>query len=227
MRGASVRFLGILIVGLFFGGTARAGYLYSYHWGIRPGPVIASGTGSVAMALGQGGVGSGRILVAAATTTSSAANSSPDRFNKSFSLTMRLTDSASRQSGTLTFQGTIRGTLSFDRTNLVERFRTPIERIKLGGRTYYVEMPSNIWLRPPGSSTVPMIYAKVWTVNPPPPRRPPHPPIWVAATIHTASISAPTDAASAPEPSALVLAGLGFALAGAVGACRSRWRFAV
>jgi hypothetical protein len=211
----------MLVLGFLLGGdAAQAGYLnYSYHWGISPSPVFSSGTGSVAVALGRGGVGSNRILTEAVTTSSSAPATHPDVFSKSFNLTLHLTDNASHQFGNLTFHGTITGTLSASRANLVEKFSTPVEHITLGGRTYYVELPSSVWLRPPGSALIPAVYANVWTVTPPP-----HRTAMTAALIHTASV--PVGAGAAPEPSALVLAGLGTGVIAALRVWRGRRPFA-
>ena len=216
MRITSVRLSGMLVLGfLLGGGVAQAGFLnYSYHWSISPSPVLSSGTGTVAMALGRGGVGSSRDLAMAVTTSSDASARRPDVFYKSFSLTMHLTDNASHRSGNLTFHGTVFGTLSSHSAHLIERFSTPLEHIRLGNHVYYVRLPSAFWLAPPGSSHVPTIYATVWD----PPVSPQ--PVGASTPIHTSSV--PGGAGSAPEPSALVLAGLGAGLAAAV--CVWRYR---
>jgi hypothetical protein len=213
MHIASVRLSGILALGfLLGGGAAQAGFLnYSYHWSISPSPVLASGTGTVAMALGRGGIGRSRDLAMAVTTSSSASASHPDHFYKNFYLTMHLTDRANHRSGNLTFHGTVTGTLSAHSAHLLERFSTPLEHIRLGNHVYYVRLPSAFWLAPPGSPHVPTIYATVWD----PPVSPAS-----AAPIHTASV--PTGAGAAPEPSTLVLAGLGAGLVAAV--CIWRYR---
>ncbi|HEY7310705.1 MAG TPA: hypothetical protein VH643_15180 [Gemmataceae bacterium] len=216
MHISSVRLSGMLVLGfLLGGGAAQAGFLnYSYHWSISPAPVLASGTGTVAMALGRGGIGGSRDLAMAVTTSSSASARRPDHFYKTFSLTMHLTDRAEHLSGNLTFHGTVIGTLSSHSAYLIERFSTPLESIRLGNHIYHVRLPSAIWLAPPGSSHVPTIYATVWDplVSPQP--------LGASTSIHTSSV--PGGAGSAPEPSALVLAGLGAALAVAVGVWRCR-----
>lgn len=214
MRIASLRLWGVVVVGLLLGGRpARADYMnWSYQWSISPRPVFASGTGTVAMALGRGGMGSSHILAAAVTTSSSTSIASPDRFNSSFRLTLHLTDRASHRSGNLTFQGRIIGTLTSTGAHLFETFRTPLQHLTLGGHVYWVSLPPHLRLLPPGASTVPNLMATVHIVNawlPPRPR--PHP--LSAAPLMIASIATvPPPTASAPEPPTLLLSGVGVVL---------------
>lgn len=215
MRIASLRLWVVVVVGLLLSGqSARADFMnWSYQWSISPKPVFASGTGTVAMALGQSGMGSSRIQAVAVTTSSSASASRPDRFNSSFSLTLHLTDRASHRSGSLTFQGRILGTLTATSARLYESFRTPLERLTLGGHTYWVSLPPHLMLLPPGASMVPSLMASVRVVNAwhPPPRHHPHP--LSAAPLMMASIaSVPPPTAAAPEPPALLLSGVGVVL---------------
>jgi hypothetical protein len=223
MRFSSVPLSILLAVGLLFSkGVARAEYMnWSYHWSIGPAPVLASGTGSVSQALGWGGKGSSHILAAAVTTSSSASARNPDRFQKSFALTLHLQDRGTRQSGALTFHGLISGTLTASSARLSESFATPIEHLRLGSHVYWIELPSRVTLRPPGASVVPSYYATVWVTNvsPPPPS---HPRVMAAALMVAGASIASVPAASTPEPSSIVLGGLGIVMLGGIGLGRYR-----
>jgi hypothetical protein len=185
---------------------------WSYHWSISPSPVLASGTGTVAQALGQSGHGAHRILAAAVTTSSSATLRTPDHFNSNFNLTLHLTDLATHQSGNLTFSGNIKGTLTYNSAHLIESFRSPIEHLRLGNHIYWVELPNHLSLTSPGSLVVPTFYAMVWVENLPPP--PIFPPGIRTSSITTASIVTGPAASSTPEPSSLALGGMGVVLMG-------------
>ena len=215
MRIAYLRLWGVVVVGLVLGGSpARADYMnWSYQWGISPRPVFSSGTGTVAMALGQGGMGSSRIRAADVTTSSSALASKPDRFNSSFTLTLHLTDRASHRSGNLTFQGRIIGTLSSTSARLSEIIPASVQRLTLSGHLYWVSLPNQLMLLPPGASTVPSLMATVRVFNAwqPPPRPRPHP-LSAAAPSMMVSIASVQPAATTPEPPALLLSSAGIVL---------------
>jgi hypothetical protein len=222
MRSSSLPLSIVLVGGLLCGGGARAGYMdWSYRWSISPAPVLASGTGTVSQALGQPGMGASHILAAAVTTSSDAPANNPDRYNQSFRLTLHLMDRHTHQSGSLTFYGTIYGTVTFDSAHLTESFRTPVEYLRLGRHIYEVELPHYMRLMPPGSLVVPTYFAwvRVWNILPPPPPR--VPPRLMAASVMMASIAAaPPTSAATPEPTGLILGGLGAALL----ACSALWR---
>ncbi|HZV07475.1 MAG TPA: PEP-CTERM sorting domain-containing protein [Gemmataceae bacterium] len=217
MRISFFRLSSVLVLGLLWGGAAHAGYMnWSYHWSISPAPVFASGTGTVSQALGPGGKGASRILAAAVTTSSSASAKDPDHFNKYFSLTLHITDLATHKTGSLTFNGHITGTLTATSTHLTETFRTPLEHVRLGNHVYWVDLPSSLRLAAPGASWIPAYYASVWVQNvSPPPKTTWHPMAASIAMVREASVVADAPGAgSAPEPSSLILGGLGVALAG-------------
>jgi hypothetical protein len=216
--------LSIILVAqvLFSNSVARAEYMnWSYHWSIGPAPVLASGTGTVSQALGWPGNSSSRILAAAVTTSSDASASDPDRFHNSFALTLHLTDRATHRSGSLTFQGLISGTLSVNSAHLSETFTRTLEHLRLGDHVYWVELPSHLTLLPPGAPVVPYYYATVCITNVSPP--PPYHPHARAAGITLSGPSiASVPSASTPEPTSLVLLGLGTVLLGGAGLTRNR-----
>jgi MYXO-CTERM domain-containing protein len=224
MRYSFVRLLAVLLMGLLAGvNGARAEYMnWSYYWSISPAPVLASGTGTVSQALGKGGNGSTRLLAAAVTTNSDTSARTPDRFHSYFNLTLHLTDRATHQSGSLTFRGLISGTLTANSAHLTETFLTPAEHLTLGKHIYWVELPKSISLLPPGSPVVPYYYAEVQVENVPTLS---HPAVKAASMmIQTASVATDPAPASAPEPSGLVLGGLGVVLLGGAGIRRYRRR---
>jgi hypothetical protein len=115
------------------------------------------------------------------TTSSTASALSPDTFtNKSYSLTINLKDDASHATGSLTFTGTLNGTVSATSTNLTTTFGSPLVQSLLLGKDLYT-VSLNL---PPGpSSTLGGIGAHV--------------------VVESAQVK------NSPEPAGLVLAGLG------------------
>jgi hypothetical protein len=198
---------------------------WDYHWSIGPAPVLASGTGTVSLALGWDGAGANKLLAAAVTTSSVAANSNPDVYHNNFNLTLHLTDPASHQSGQLTFQGLINGTVSANNANLELTITKPVQGLLLGGHMFWVSLPSELDLLRPGAGKVPTMYANVQTWNVAPPANP-QVQSAVLTALPMASLAASTNGAtnspSTPEPSTLVLAALGISLLGFGGVRRPR-----
>jgi hypothetical protein len=141
---------------------------YSYSWSISPGAVLTgtnSGTtngkssGSVMVALAAAGNGSATVNGSAIalplgqfSTGGSALDSNPDRYNTPFSLTLKIRDAASGATGTLTFNGTITGTMGWNvatlhwKTSLAASFQNPTQGLTLGGHTYSVSLPGKVAL---------------------------------------------------------------------------------
>jgi hypothetical protein len=190
MKTLLTRTLPLLALALLGGGQARAEFVdYSYHWSIAPSSVIPSGTGSALFALAGDGTASSEVgsatptkVPGATVTTTSSATTTPDTFSTTYGLTLQLTDSASGQSGNLTFSGTLSGTLTATSSALVASFSSPLtQQLDLGGHLYSVTIdPSLLNLPAPMAGTPAAINALVSVSNgtnppPPPPTQTPEP----------------------------------------------------
>jgi hypothetical protein len=129
-------------------------------------------------------------------------STSPISFNKAtYDLALKITDSATNDSGTLHFTGSLTGTLTATTSTVVDSF-TPVtsNSLTLDGHTYTVKIPT-VTLAPPTSPQQNVI-ASVSVANalpggtPPPPSSPPPP------------------TTSTPEPTSLLLGSLGFSCFG-------------
>jgi hypothetical protein len=182
--------------------NAQAAFVnWTYEWSRMPADVIsadANGTSKLSLTDETAGraVNSSDIVATNIRTSSTAPRATPNNFQEAaYSLTLKLTDDASRESGTLTFNGVFDGTLSASSANISTGFIGPTsQELVLGGNRYIVTMDAFSPPGPPGISNAGSIGASVEVVpaeDPPP---------------------TPNDA---PEPSTLFLSGLGLASLGA------------
>jgi hypothetical protein len=155
----------------------------------------------------NGSAGSSIPVIAYTTSTSSTSPITFDPSTSTYSLKLTFTDSTTHDSGTLTFSGAIGGTLSATNSTLVNTLSPSSSSLTLDGHVYTVSIPSTSL----GAPTSPQqnILANVTVTNaptdPPPVNNPPPPP----PTTPGGSIQ------GAPEPTSLVLGGLGWSLLGA------------
>jgi hypothetical protein len=184
-------------------GAARADLIaWSYNWDRTPVSVVSnSGNGSVSFTNEptKDATGSSDTVATNLKANSLAAAAAPDAIsgaNGAYTLTLKLTDKASGQSGTLTFTGKLSGSFSKDSANITNTFGGPLTQVlTLGLNTYTVTMGQYAPPGPPSASNFGSIAAHVD----------------VQGEVGSAQ--------SSPEPSALLLSGLGLALAGG-----ARWR---
>jgi hypothetical protein len=197
---------------LSMGLEARADIInWSFDWTHTPAVVAADkgGTGGISLTNHQGGMGSGNsdIVATEITTFSAATVNAPDHFtNTPYSLILDLTDTASHQSGMLTFKGLFNGTLSITSANIKNTFISPLtQHLDLGGHLYSVTIGPYAAPGIPDATQTGSISAHVMVQsdgsggggtsgNPPPPPPPPthgapEPSSWVLATIGLAVLA--------------------------------------
>ncbi|MCC6419988.1 MAG: PEP-CTERM sorting domain-containing protein [Gemmataceae bacterium] len=140
-------------------------------------------------------IGDTQIPVANLWTFSTATSTTPDKFTGApYDVSLTLTDGLSGQSGTATFTGALSGTLSDRHALLANSVAGGLtQALTLGTSVYTVTLGAFAPPGPPSSSNSGSLSALV-TITP----------------------------ATVPEPSTLLLAGIGCAGAGLVGWCRRR-----
>jgi hypothetical protein len=191
-------FLGAPLVALLLAGGARAEFIaWPYIWAptVSAVPADSPGTGRILLTNEAAGsaVNSSDIVATDIRTASSAPYNNPDHFtNAPYGLALTLTDNASHASGTVTFTGVFNGTLTALSANITNTFTGPqVQVLQLGSNTYTITMGTYSPPPPPGAVNAGAIsaYAQV-------------------------TVQSGTGVPQLPEPSALVLAGLGLSLAG-------------
>jgi hypothetical protein len=170
---------------------------WDYSWAPSSLVVAADsgGTGGVSMTLQATthADGPSDVIATNLRTFSSAPRTTPDSIaHGDYSLTLTLTDSASKATGTVTFTGFFSGTFSTTSSNLANEFTGDTTKtISLGGHLYTI------------------------TIGP---YAPPGPPSASNAGTISAHVDVGDDhggGGDSPEPSTMVLAGLGLSFLGA------------
>jgi hypothetical protein len=182
--------------------NAQGGFVnWSYNWSRLPEDVVsadANGTSKLSLtdeSLGRA-TDSSDIVATNIRTSSTAPRATPNKFQEAaYTLTLRLTDDTTAESGTLTFRGVFNGTLSSSSADIDTTFLGPIsQEVVLGGNKYIVTLDAYSPPGPPGINNAGSIGASVQVIaaeDPPPP---------------------PNDA---PEPSTVLLSCLGLSCLGA------------
>ncbi|MGH7172048.1 MAG: PEP-CTERM sorting domain-containing protein [Gemmataceae bacterium] len=203
------RCAGIALALLLLANTsARADLIaWSYNWSPNAANVSANGGGSGDLSFSNtapnNALGASNTVITNIHAYSTASSTNPATFtNVPVTFTMRLTDSASQQSGSLTFTGTLSGTLTANSANVQLTYpsATTPQTMTLGGNTYTVSIGTYTPPGPPGASNAGSLNAFVT----------------VAPATGGGGIS------SVPEPSALVLTGLALPWVGLSGWRRMR-----
>ncbi len=188
---SSARFLISLLVLWLAARHARADYMnWSYSTSaVPPGfSVTGANNGSGAVQLTPfNNVAGGSSIAALAYQTAASTPVTFSAANTSYTLTMTITDNATHDSGSLTFVGSISGGLSPTSSSLVNTFAVTQKSLTLDGHVYTVSLPSSVALASPTS---------------------PQQDILAKVNVSNGGVQ------SAPEPTSLVLGGLGVCLTG-------------
>jgi hypothetical protein len=199
-----------ILVGLAIGGSARADYMnWSYHWALSDGPTFASGFSNIAFALHPGG-STGASTIPVGNFSSNSVATSPDAFHATYGLALTITDNATHDSGKLTFHGLLSGTLTANGSSATNVFSDPSQNLTLDGRIYHVGLDSVTGVTGPADG-IASIDANVSVT--PPSGSVSNSNTGSAQTTSSQQANSPS-AATAPEPSTLLLAGLGLTLCG-------------
>jgi hypothetical protein len=193
---------------LFFAGTnARADFIpWKYNWERSPVAISADAPGSGGVSLTnepeKEATGSSDIVATNLKVFSSAPAEDPDQLitGGQYTLTLKLTDAESGEFATLSWNGKLTGTFSKESSNLNNAFdpSTPLTRtVTLGDNDYTVTMGPYSPPGPPSASNAGSIGAHV--------------------DVNATPIPGPVE--EVPEPSTLLLSGLGLSILGA-----ARWR---
>jgi MYXO-CTERM domain-containing protein len=161
-----------LAVCLFASASARAEFIdFSYEWTAEPSEIV-SGSGKVTISTAPGSAshevgGLATNIHGADVSTTSTTPEPGDLFDTTFNMKLKITDTASGQSGFLTFAGSLMGKLTSTSSQLNSEFTTNVtQQLKLGNHKYTVTIdPTLVALPSPGSDTAAVIDARVSVVN--------------------------------------------------------------
>jgi hypothetical protein len=194
MRYAPTSWAAALALVLLSASPSRADFIHwTYSWSNSPSEIIGdAGSGKIALSNENptNAVNNTDVVATNLHTFSTAPRSNPDVFTaKPYALTLNLTDQDSGATGTLTFTGQFDGTLTAGSSNLKNTFTGATEQsVVLGTHLYTALIGQYSPPGPPDSSNAGSISAH--------------------ATIEVQQVIE-----GAPEPSTLMLLGLGLPLA--------------
>jgi MYXO-CTERM domain-containing protein len=158
----------------------------------------AGNLGTVAFATTNGGTATGptaTLTAASVTAISAAPNNNADTFSgETYNVTLALTDTASGKSGSLTFVGKLFGSLTATTANITTSFAAPTQTLVLGSDRYTVRIGPLV----PPTTANPTVVGTLMT------------------TVAVEANGSVGQTSQTPEPSGLVLAGLGLAAAALV-----------
>jgi hypothetical protein len=144
---------------LFAGTTARADLIpWTYNWTPSVSAVFSDspGTGKITLTNEPSGTATGTTDIVATNLKvfSTADPGTPDHFtNAKYALALTLTDSQSSKSGTLTFDGEFNGTISAKSSDITNAFtNTVVQSITLGQHLYRVSIGPFTPPAPPGAT---------------------------------------------------------------------------
>jgi MYXO-CTERM domain-containing protein len=178
-------------------GAARAEMVdFSYQWSIIP-TTISQGAGRININPADPGTASAMVndtnptLIPGGTLTTTSNRGSPgDHFDTSYQAMVKLTDSQSSLSGSLTFSGTLFGDLTSSSSTVSSEFVSPVtQSLTLGNHVFTVTIDPTLLALPSPSSNAPSLFDAFVNVG-------------------------PTTTQQTPEPASLVLGAAGLVLLG-------------
>jgi hypothetical protein len=211
-----------VLIGLALPAGARADYMnWSYHWALSDGPTFPSGFSNIAFAL-HPGANTGASTIPVGNFSSNSVATSPDSFNANYALTLTITDNATHDHGNLTFHGLLSGSVGSSSSNATNVFSDPNQNLTLDGHVYHVSVDSTTGVAGPADG-IAAIGANVSVTN-----------LSGSGSGSGSGSSSNSNSGSglgdgltsttqgsrdpgvprAPEPSTLLLAGLGLTLCG-------------
>jgi hypothetical protein len=202
MKRSTLLFASAFAMLIALGGSVRADLIaWTYSWNRDPVSIVADGNGTGGVSLTneanpKDATGNSDIVATNLRVFSTAAASTPDTLvtNGAYTLSLTLTDATSGASGTMTFTGKLSGTFSANNSNITNVFNSPtVGSLVLGGNTYTVTIGPYSPPGPPSASNAGSIAA------------------FVAVTPGNGGGVGVQDV---PEPSTMLLAGLGLSFLG-------------
>jgi len=189
MKRLSARLLATLVVSLAAAASpARADFMnWGYTTSATP-PVVSSGTGTIQMTGITNGTAAVSIPLLGMQDSSAATSGSPDVYNSHYLLALTFTDNTTHDSGTLTLKGALQGKLTATTSSVMNTITGPTS-LALDGHLYTVSIHS-LLLTAPGT-----------------------PQQTLTATVTVSNIP-PGGGSHTPEPTSLLLGGLGLTCAG-------------
>ncbi|HTU19538.1 MAG TPA: hypothetical protein VMG10_15870 [Gemmataceae bacterium] len=155
MKAPSAPFLVALLAAWLSVGQARADYMnWSFSSNAVPPGFSATGAnnaGGTVQLTPYTNVAGSSAITALAYQTSATGPATFNAANTAYTLSLTITDNTTHDSGTLTFSGSISGSLSPTTSSLVNTFADPQQSLTLDGHTYTVTLPPTVPLAAPTS----------------------------------------------------------------------------
>jgi hypothetical protein len=202
MKRSTLLFTSAVVAMISLGGSVRADLIdWSYTWTNTP-PVVTGGTGGVTLTTQPTSLlaeGNSDIVATNMSIFSSANPKTPDSLSGgNYTLQLAITDGTSNTTGTFTFTGQLSGTYSQQNSNITNTFTSPtVVSQVIGNNTYQVTIGP---FSPPGPPTSTTLTGSIAA--------------FVQVTAGNNGGGGGTTVQDVPEPTTMLLAGLGLSFLG-------------